>query len=214
MLKIIDNFLPEDIFENIEKEILGEHFPWYKTNILGTFCFEDNKDPLYNRQMTHIFYRLVTYRNDSKYLKAEIEISDDEVLSLKEGDSISYSSDYCHLIDPILKNLNLSKNIVFTRIKANLNMYSPEPIEGGYHTDFETPRPSAKTALYYFNTNNGGTKFITGQFVQAVRNRLVVFPQSLEHMGIGPTDSHFKSVLNINWENPASPLDKGHPHPL
>mgnify|MGYP003338112990 CR=1 FL=1 len=49
-IQIIDNFLDEDNFRNIQSTLFGENFPWYYSNSV----LRGGKDSDY--QFTHIFY--------------------------------------------------------------------------------------------------------------------------------------------------------------
>jgi hypothetical protein len=51
-MKIIENFLPPSLFENIKPELLGSNFPWYFNDSI-TY----NKPTGNDFQFTHIFYR-------------------------------------------------------------------------------------------------------------------------------------------------------------
>jgi hypothetical protein len=55
MLEIIDNFLPQEEFFQIQKTMLYGEFPWYVNHGVSptTSC-----DPKYNYQLYHMFYQL------------------------------------------------------------------------------------------------------------------------------------------------------------
>ena len=56
------------------------------------------------------------------------------------------------------------------------------------------------TAIYYLNSNNGSTVFKdSGDKVESVANRLIVFDGSIEHAGTSCTDDSRRVVLNINY---------------
>ena len=69
-----------------------------------------------------------------------------------------------------------------------------------FHTDFAHDPRVTKTAILYLNTNNGGTKFETEDFVQSAANRLVTFPEKLKHAAVWCTDKKLRFVLNINYK--------------
>lgn len=104
------------------------------------------------------------------------------------------SSDYFPLVEPLVERLNVRSLI---RMKANLVTRTPEIIEHGMHTDIEYS--DAKTAVYYVNSNDGYTRFKTGDTIQSVANRIVTFPSSLEHSGSSCTDQKTRVVININY---------------
>ena len=57
-----------------------------------------------------------------------------------------------------------------------------------------------KTAVLYLNTNNGYTKFKTGEQVESVENRLVLFDGNVQHAGTTCTDKRYRAVFNLNFE--------------
>ena len=65
------------------------------------------------------------------------------------------------------------------RIKANLNPCIDKVLEHGYHIDL----PDCTTAVYYLNTCEGYTKFETGEVVESVENRIVIFDSNIKHTG-------------------------------
>ena len=97
------------------------------------------------------------------------------------------------LLKPILDKLNV-KGLI--RIKANLNFPSSDkkPI---YHTD--SPFEETKTAVYYLNSNNGGTQF-KNKFVESKENRMVIFNTQTKHSAI-PHDNNKQArfVINFNY---------------
>lgn len=68
------------------------------------------------------------------------------------------------------------------------------------HNDFGLDVEPYKTAIFYFNTNNGYTLFSDGTKVDSVKNRLVQFDGYTSHTGTTHTsDERFRLVLNINY---------------
>ena len=105
-------------------------------------------------------------------------------------------------IGPILNGIfhtEPEKNgISWLRVKANLNprMCDNEQL-GAYHQDFSIE--NATTAIFYLNTNNGWTQFEDGTKVESVKNRLVTFPATTNHVGFACTDKSVRIVLNLNY---------------
>lgn len=96
-------------------------------------------------------------------------------------------------LTPILDKLSIK---ALVRIKANLIPYAKTIIEHDMHIDFPY---EAKTAIFYVNTNNGYTKFETGEKVQSIGNRAVIFPMQTKHCGTTCTNSKIRVVININY---------------
>lgn len=96
------------------------------------------------------------------------------------------------ILTPILKKLGVNS---VHRAKVNMNSKRLFFRRTGYHIDME----NVTTAIFYFNTNNGGTKLRKGPFVKSVANRMLLFSSNIEHMGIHCSNANRRVVLNINY---------------
>ncbi len=96
---------------------------------------------------------------------------------------------------PLFDKMNME---VHFRVKINLNPKAHKVFEHGYHIDIPTP---SKTAIFYLNTNDGYTAFETGEKVESVANRLVVFDSHIKHTGTTCTNQKARLVLNINYKS-------------
>ena len=168
-VKIRDGLLTEEEYEPIREFMMGDNIPWYYNPFI-TYTDESEQSV----QFTHVFY------------------------SQARG-AISPGFDG---LSPILNKLGLHHNI---RIKANLQLCTEKPIKSDYHVDqslrygiTEIPEPHLTTIIYYVNTNNGYTEFETGEKVESVANRAVIFPNSCRHRGVSQTDTHYRTVINLN----------------
>lgn len=101
-------------------------------------------------------------------------------------------SDFYPLIECFLDKLKVKELV---RIKANLNVKTHVPIQTGYHTD----HPDVTTAVFYLDTNNGGTELNKTTFVESVANRIVIFDSNIQHTGVTCTDQKKRIVLNFNY---------------
>ena len=97
-------------------------------------------------------------------------------------------------LDPIIRPLNAQ---AWLRTKANLTPRTEAPYEYGMHVDIDDFH--GITAVYYVNTNNGLTRFQTGEEIASVANRLVLFDSSLPHSGVSCTDEKVRCVINFNY---------------
>ena len=96
------------------------------------------------------------------------------------------------LLNPILKKL---KEVGIVRIKANLNY--PDKNSQVMHTDFLFK--NLKTAIYYLNTTNGGTK-INNKFIKSLENRMVIIPSNISHASVRHTDTKIgRFIINFNY---------------
>ena len=91
--------------------------------------------------------------------------------------------------------INEIEPIALVRIKANLNMKTPEIVQHEFHTDVD----DCITAIYYVNTNNGKTIFESGVEVDSVANRMLIFNSNERHAGTTCTDTLRRCVINFNY---------------
>ena len=108
---------------------------------------------------------------------------------------IHIKSDRFFLLDLILQKLDVKK---LYRIKANLNPRTLFNVKTGYHVD-ESELDPHKTAVYYINTNNGGTQFKKGKKIKSLANTMVIFDSHLLHAGITCTDEKRRVMINFNY---------------
>ena len=170
-MKIIDNFLPEYQFKQLQSIILGDEFSWYWNDTI-VFPDEDGYNPK-DYQFTHTIFDRRPPWNGS-------------------------DSDYYQILKHTSLFTLLGTN-EFHRIKANLNPRTIFNKSGGWHVDVEGYPQIKNTAVYYLNTCNGYTKFKKGGKVKSVANRMVIFDSKLIHQGYTCTDQKRRVVMNFNW---------------
>jgi len=103
-------------------------------------------------------------------------------------------SNYLTTLSPIWQSLEMRSLL---RLKLNMNPRTTEIVEHGHHVDF--PWEDSYSGVFYFNTNDGYTKFEDGTKVESIANRMVIFPTNIKHTGTTCTDQQSRIVLNINW---------------
>ena len=105
-----------------------------------------------------------------------------------------FHGDYHELLHPILGKLNAQYVL---KAKANLNVRGDGSMIGDYHIDVDVE--SAKTAIFYVTTNNGYTLLETGEKIESIANRIVIFDSDIKHTGFSATDSKTRILININF---------------
>ena len=105
-------------------------------------------------------------------------------------------SSYPRLKEIIKPFADYMNPVSLMRIKANLNVATPEYITREFHTDFNI---KCTTAIAYMNNNNGYTLFEDGTKVQSKENRVVIFNSQMRHAGIPCTDEKRRIVINFNF---------------
>lgn len=172
MIQVIDNFLDQESFLEIKKEIFSDDFPWYFSDVKS---YEENnweEDELYNGQHVHTFFAVRTREKSGWY----------------------------YLLIPILKRLK-ARDLI--RIKVNSTPKTERVIKHNFHVDIDDAKefgyPSSTTTVYYLNTNNGYTEFETGERVNSVENRMVIFDSTMRHRSTTCTNQRRRVVLNFNY---------------
>ena len=179
-IQIYDNILPLNIFKQIQNQILSRTFPW---------CFhERNIDPQLESLNPIEGYddNINTYQFNHYFFP---EISTGEF------------SDSANLISPILDIFNpLGQSLLH---KANCGPREPKHLVGGWHCDVgiskTEPFTDSITGILYINTNNGYTLMETGDKIESIENRLILFPNDLLHTGITQTDTKVRVLINFNF---------------
>tara|TARA_A100000164_G_C21608161_1_gene630790 strand:- start:173 stop:661 length:489 start_codon:yes stop_codon:yes gene_type:complete len=88
-------------------------------------------------------------------------------------------------------------NISFlNRARCLLYVNQGKQIIHDRHIDYEEP---CNTALLYMNTNDGFTEFETGERVDSVKNRLLVFDGSILHSSSTPTNTKERMLISVTY---------------
>lgn len=168
--KVVDNFMPDEKFQKLRKVMFDDKFPWFLT-----FGFTSGFWP---SEGTYGWYKFHHIMYD------------------------------CGLpVSPVFQDMEglvtaLDPSVIVT-IRAFMTTYTGEQIEQGFHTDYQLRDPELskclKNAVFYLDTNNGGTKFEEGGFVESVENRVVIFNGDVRHAGVSSTNSSVRRVISISY---------------
>ena len=168
-MNVIDRFLPEGSFQNLKEHLLSPKVSW--TWHQHKTGPRESTDSF---QFVHTFYKLCMPQ---------------------VGQPIK---DVCNDMNPLGNIFYKLQPYAVLKVKANLTPRTAEPDKTDFHVDF--PHYSHHdTAIYYLNTNNGYTEFKSGEIVESIENRLVIFDASEEHRGVSCTDEKYRLVLNLNY---------------
>ena len=168
-IQVYDQFLKEDDFKKLDRVFCQDVATWHY-NDHAVYPHDESDDTDYNFQFVHSVYR-----------------------------DCQFVSEHHQLVYPILANLDAK---VMLRMKFNLGIRTPNIVEREFHQDHYDVLPEDvpyKVAIFYLNTNNGYTLFETGDKVESVANRIVIFDGKLKHCGTTCTNSKTRVVLNINY---------------
>jgi hypothetical protein len=133
-------------------------------------------------------------------------------------------SDYSNDNNPQLQHLLFDNNIInsedfllFETLYEKLGVISMirvkvlmtlkyEGLDNIFHTDIEAlvkkhkKKIKSKTAIFYLNTNDGGTEFEDKQIVTSKENRIVIFNSDVKHRTIKHTTGYpYRYLVNINY---------------
>lgn len=100
-------------------------------------------------------------------------------------------------LDIFIEKLKITSLV---RAKFNLLPRSTKIVEHEAHIDIPSPPKGLKTAILYLNSNNGYTKFDTGEKVLSEENKLIIFDADVKHFGTTNTcDAPYRLDFNLNY---------------
>jgi len=167
-IQVIENFLSEEIFEQLE-EIFDSGVPWTFSDIVhqdDLLCYQK-----YNYQYVHNVY----YRQEpvSRYFNNVIPF-------LTKLDARA-------LVRCKVNSICREEEIVVHGFHTDMQ----------YPEEHSTGLDGMKTAILYLNTNNGYTCFKEGTKIESVANRCVIFPAHYKHSGTTCTDVPRRLAINL-----------------
>ena len=168
-LKIIDNFLSENEFNELLKNTIdsGSQTPFMISSNVEFKSKTKQKEEYWSWYMTHMVY---------------------------SGD-VPESKIYPHLREMFVpKFIDIANFKTMLRIKINAYPHTNEVKEHKEHSDYAFKNMGA---LFSLNTCDGYTKFNDGTKVESVANRIVFFDASKKHQS--STTSNDKLRYNINF---------------
>jgi hypothetical protein len=172
-ITIQDNFLDKDYFQYLKSLVFSPEFTWNMSVIIG---------PL---------------PENNSFIKNDHQPEDDLQFTHVAYADHNILSDFYNRLGPMFRDMQLYNCM---KIKINMLPRQEKIIEHGMHVDYPEAPLGNLTSVFYFNTNNGYTKFATGEKVESVENRLVTFPVHIPHTGSTNTcDARGRCVMNINW---------------
>tara|TARA_E500000331_G_C17196888_1_gene687524 strand:+ start:755 stop:1285 length:531 start_codon:yes stop_codon:yes gene_type:complete len=175
MIEVYDDFLGLREFADLQEYYTGDNCDW-KLNPRIVFPWDE--DTLDNYQFTHTIFR--NYE-----------------LMAEEG---------WKYVGPVLGKLTDGTKHpvkVVLRVKANLRTRTTEIQPSSYHQDYADVFGDTKipyySAIYYVNSNDGYTEFKTGEKIESVANRLLLFSGDQDHRGTSCTNAKQRIVINFNY---------------
>lgn len=188
-IEIIDNFLPIQVFQQLAGGIMNSsHF-----QSCDYTAYPEESDGSISR------FGEPLIPSPNKY-----ELNFQAVLFFHTVGMNEVSDFYLthrQLIDIMTQLMGVKKLWV---MRANCTIGQDKNYVGRFHKDYaeKSLLERSKTAVFYLNTNNGGTQLFNdnGHIVRSKANRLLSFPSATDHAGVWCTDAKLRHVLNINYE--------------
>jgi hypothetical protein len=207
MIRIIDNFVPEILFQRVEEAVTSYDFPW--------FFLKDTT------------YRIKYSNNDARWDEGFSCL----VMLRKFEEDYEFKAPAYEVFLPMLAHfefaLGLNVNDL-VRCKVNLGTTSVTADPFDPHVDMPFYRNT--TAILCVNDSDGPTyiydqkcpvgvspqvsldtylenkdSFKLLEKVEPKRNRLILFPGEYYHSGSRPVDHKTRINVNFNWLRPESP---------
>jgi len=175
---VVDNFLPDDEFNQLSSFMLGSAFPWYHSDNVAEEGNDEAKVS-YNHYFTH-----------NLVLPAPVDTPD--------GTPPQVS----HLHEPIWYDHFDQRfpDVDIIRMKVNCFPATDKVYEHITHTDYDFPH---KGALLCLNTCNGYTR-IGDDKIPSIANRMIYFDTSAPHCSTTTSDQPMRCNIVINYKQRTS----------
>ena len=168
-MEIIDDFIDQKKFNEIQTLMMSSEFPWF---FAGAVDRETEADEGIDKfQLIHMFHS--NFQPQSLFCEKMQTI-------LTELDPLSIWRIKANL-------LTRTPDIVENAFHIDIEELSEEKLK------------QWTTAILYVNTNNGYTKFEDGTKVESVANRVVIFPANLKHTGTSCSDDKARIIINFDY---------------
>ena len=189
-VKIIDNFLPDDLFDSIFNVIKDQHTRWNVSSEYDMHYVQDMVDD----DFSHILREHNVYDSEQKY-------SYQNVLSIRNKDGFTRLIHEMPIMVDLTDYLETNLDVIFSmRMKINMTFCGETQKSFGWHLDDAKLKDIPhKVAILYFNDNNGFTLLEDGTKIESKGNRLVLIGGDMYHTPVNQTDVDRRFVLNYNF---------------
>ena len=174
-LKIFDDFLSYDNFEQLKTNICSINFPWFYQSELNPIGFDD----------------VVAYRNDDDHQWDWYHTH-----KLYDNDKIAseFFEPVYNMIIPKIREVSEYHSLM--RIKVNSYPNTKIINEHDQHSDYQF---SSYGGILSLNTCNGFTRLHDGTKVDSIENRFFIFDPSKPHNSSTTTNTKRRVNINFNW---------------
>jgi hypothetical protein len=172
-IEVLDNFLLEKEFKNLENIIESDTFNWFfKRSTAKERVIEDVDKFMFSHVLYHPSNNI-----GSVFLK------NFEIIPIKLAEKYGFTKTM--------------------RMKLNLYPNQKKRVYHEFHYDMndknQNPKKGFVSAIFNFTTCNGGT-IINNKAFTSKSNQVILFPNEMKHCGFTATDVQARIVLNIVLE--------------
>ena len=187
--EIIDNVLPLDKFDKLQKILLPQGSPDQSLSVPWCYssCIVANPN---EKEMTHTLFK------EKGISDTELADEDWRLFGLSHmvyAHKIISPNFFHEIISTVGKSLDIK---ALMRIKLNMYQNTETIKEHGMHIDYDF---SHKAAIYSVNTCDGYTKLKDGTKIDSIANRLLLFDASLPHTSSTTANQTVRVNINFNY---------------
>jgi hypothetical protein len=167
-----------------------------KYEVIDNFLQTDTYNYIKDIIISSAFNWQVRPLNNSLEAKGKFQLAH---FTHEHGKVLSIISDV--ITKPLMAQLKQTKGynkVGVTRGRINGFIPTSENIALGLHKDIEDTE-KFYTLLLYLTTDNGGTRFETGEKINSVENRALIFKAHYQHETITQTNNNLRINININY---------------
>ena len=168
-MKITDNFLDDEIFQQLKSSIQSPLFDWNYVPMTDSIDEDPTKS---SGQFVHLAYSncipKTTFFNNLLPILNRLDVTTLNRVKLN--------------LQP--RTTKIVKGLFHADLNGEMN---------------EETMKTWTTSVYYINSNNGYTEFQSGERIESKENRMVEFQSTTLHRGTTCTNEQTRVVINFNF---------------
>ena len=189
--QVIDNFLDEKYFNELQSLLLSNQFPWYAEK--GVVRPEDEGENLFF--MVHALYAGNVPQSEfyNKLIPLLHKLGVSCLLRIKANFFPNTPKIFEHAM-----HTDYEAERGYTTFDKDGNVIESKMVK----RDSSDKQQASSGALLYINTCDGYTKLEDGTKIESVANRVLLHNPMNEHCSTTTSNAHARINININYINP------------
>ena len=179
-MEVIDNFLPQEQFNDLVDYISSNTFPWYFSSDVAYM----SNHKVVDKEQKFVEAPLTYEQKQWGFYSIHTIYANHQMMSSKE---------LWKKIEPLLDKLGVKSLL---RMKVNMYPKTPKVIHHKTHLDYPW---SHNGAIFYLNDNDGLTVLEDGTEIESVGNRLLLLDTSRPHHSTTCTNATRRLNINFNY---------------